>query len=186
MADIPDKLIEGCRKGDTVCQKELYRLLAPKMYGVCLQYAGDRDEAKDLMQDAFIKVFNKIDQFTGKGSFEGWVRRIVINTALEKLRGQVKMESLDDKPLLNDKPVQGDHLDELSAAEIVELISRLSPQYRLVFNLYAIEGYNHMEIAEMLNISEGTSKSNLSRARAILQEKVNELYRLKNIYQEND
>jgi len=146
------------------------------MYGLCLKYSNDKDDAKDIMQDGFIKVFQKIDQYSTKGSFEGWVRRIMINTALEKYRSQVSMYPLDERMPISDEGTNSTVIDELSAEELLAVIRELTPKYRMVFNLYAIEGYNHKEIGEMLGISEGTSKSNLSRARLILQEKVKELY----------
>lgn len=176
MADIPDKIIEGCKKGKSRYQEELYRLLAPRMYGLCLKYSNDKDDAKDIMQDGFIKVFQKIDQYSTKGSFEGWVRRIMINTALEKYRSQISMYPLDERMPVSDEGINSTVIDELSAEDLLAIIRELTPKYRMVFNLYAIEGYNHKEIGEMLGISEGTSKSNLSRARLILQEKVKELY----------
>ena len=176
MADVPEKIIEGCKKGKGRYQEELYRLIAPRMYGLCLKYANDKDDAKDIMQDGFIKVFQKIDQYSSKGSFEGWVRRIMINTALEKYRNQVTIYSLDERMPLSDEGVHSTVVEDLTAEDLLSLIHKLTPKYRMVFNLYAIEGYNHKEIAEMLGISEGTSKSNLSRARVILQEKVKELY----------
>jgi len=176
LADVPDKIIEGCKKGKSRYQEELYRLLAPRMYGLCLKYSNDKDDAKDIMQDGFIKVFQKIDQYSTKGSFEGWVRRIMINTALEKYRSQVSMYPLDERMPISDEGTNSTVIDELSAEELLAVIRELTPKYRMVFNLYAIEGYNHKEIGEMLGISEGTSKSNLSRARLILQEKVKELY----------
>ncbi len=176
MADIPEKILQGCKKGKQRYQEELYHLLAPRMYGLCLKYANNRDDAKDIMQDGFVKVFGKIDQFGEKGSFEGWVRRIMINTALEKYRSQVTMYSLDERMPLSDEGVQSTVIDHLSAEDLLALIGQLTPKYRMVFNLYAIDGYSHKEIGEMLGISEGTSKSNLSRARLILQEKVRELY----------
>lgn len=149
------------------------------MYGLCLKYANDKDDAKDIMQDGFIKVFQKIDQFGEKGSFEGWVRRIMINTALEKYRSQVTIYSLDERMPLSDEGVHSSVIEDLSVKDLLGLIRQLTPKYRMVFNLYAIEGYNHKEIGEMLGISEGTSKSNLSRARLNLQEKVKELYSIK-------
>ena len=176
MADVPVIVIEGCKKGKQRYQEELYHMLAPKMYGLCLKYANDRDDAKDIMQDAFIKVFQKIDQYSEKGSFEGWVRRIMVNTALEKYRSQVDTFSLDERMPLSDEGLQSSVIENLTADDLLGLVQTLTPQYRMVFNLYAIEGYNHKEIGEMLGISEGTSKSNLSRARVILQEKVKELF----------
>jgi RNA polymerase sigma-70 factor (ECF subfamily) len=178
LADVPEKIIEGCKKGKSRYQEELYRMIAPKMYGLCLKYSNDKDDAKDIMQDGFIKVFQKIDQYSTKGSFEGWVRRIMINTALEKYRSQVTMYSLDERMPVSDEGVQSTVIENLSAEELLGLVRQLTPKYRMVFNLYAIDGYNHKEISELLGISEGTSKSNLSRARLILQEKVKELYRI--------
>jgi len=176
LADIPDKILEGCRKGDGPSQEQLYRLVAPKMYGVCLQYAGNEDDAKDIMQDGFIKVFKKIDQYSGKGSLEGWIRRVIINTALERLRSRVNLHSLDENIGTENELTEYGVLESMSAEEITKLISRLSPKYRIVFNLYAIEGYSHKEIGEKLGISEGTSKSNLSRARAILQNQLADMF----------
>ena len=172
MADISEKIIEGCKKRDGRSQQELYRLLAPVMYGVCLKYAGNTDDAKDIMQDGFIKVFQNIDQFAGRGSFEGWVRRILINTALEKYRSHKEIYSIDEKMNVIEDKGYTDVLNNLSVEELLKLVQQLSPQYRMVFNLYVIEGYNHKEISEMMGISEGTSKSNLSRARVILQNKI--------------
>lgn len=172
MNNYPD-IIKACIKGDRKAQKQLYDHFASKMYGVCLRYANDADEAKDILQDGFIKVFFNLKQFNYKGSFEGWIRRIMVNTALEKFRDKnylfaVHMERGYEK---DDK--EYDHIiSDLSANDLLKLIQELSPQYRMVFNLYAIEGYSHKEICDILNIKEGTSKSNLSRAREILKEKV--------------
>ncbi|MFW5644571.1 MAG: RNA polymerase sigma factor [Bacteroidota bacterium] len=174
--EIPREIIKGCLKGKKQSQEKLYRLTSPLMYGLCLQYAGNEDDAKDIMQEGFIKVFNKMDQFSEKGSIMGWIRRIMINTALEKYRSQVSRQSLDNGKIQAEEIVEDYTLENLEADVIVELIQQLTPQYRLIFNLYAIEGYSHREISEMTGISEGTSKSNLSRARRILQRKVMELY----------
>ncbi len=174
--DIPHEIIKGCRKGNAQSQERLYKIVSPLMYGLCLQYAADDDDAGDIMQEGFIKAFKKIDQYSGKGSFIGWIRRIMINTALEKYRSRINHYSLDDTSMQFENPVEDNVLENMEAEEITKIIQQLSPQYRLVFNLYAIEGYNHREISEMTGISEGTSKSNLSRARAILQKRVSELY----------
>jgi len=154
LADISDKIIAGCKKGDGRSQEELYRLLSPVMYGVCLKYAGDRDEAKDIMQDGFIKMFRKIWQFEGKGSFEGWVRRIMINTALEYYRVSREMYPLDEKINVMENESDISILEKLSASELLSLVQQLTPQYRMVFNLFAIEGFSHKEICEMMVISE--------------------------------
>lgn len=176
MAGQLDILIEGCRKGDPGSQEKLYRQFSAAMYGVSLQYASSEEDAMDILQDGFVKVFHKIGQVKNPKAFPGWIRRVMINTALEKYRSQVAVDRLDDSPQAMQQQVTDDVLDALNAGVLVEMIRELPPRYRMVFNLYAIEGFNHQEVARKLNISEGTSKSNLSRARAILQEKVKKLY----------
>ena len=173
-----EKIISGCQRNEVKAQKELFDLFGEKMFGICLRYAGCSEDAKDILQDGFLKVYEKIQQFKNKGSFEGWMRRIFVNTALEKYRGQYKIINIQDNRIDFDDQSYEDISSIVSAKELVKIIGELSVKYRTVFNLYAIEGYSHKEIAEMLNISEGTSKSNLSRARAILQEKVINMYRL--------
>ncbi|MEN8204068.1 MAG: sigma-70 family RNA polymerase sigma factor [Bacteroidota bacterium] len=176
MAEKLDILIKGCKKGKPKSQEELYRRFASAMYGVCLQYASGEEDAQDILQDGFIKVFAKLDQVKNPAAFPGWIRRIMINTALEKYRSQVLLQRVDD--LKGDLPeLSGEEVfSELTREELVALIQTLSPKYRMVFNLYAIEGYNHQEISETLGISIGTSKSNLSRARVILQDKIKNMY----------
>lgn len=170
-------IIKACIKGSRIAQNKLYQLFADKMYGVCLRYANDEDEAKDILQDGFIKVFINLKQFNNKGSFEGWIRRIVVNTALEKFRDKNYLFAVNMESEYDVNSNQYDHiLSDLSAKDLLKLIKELSPQYRTVFNLYAIEGYSHKEICEKLRIKEGTSKSNLSRAREILKEKVKKQY----------
>ncbi|MDK2979132.1 MAG: hypothetical protein PWP52_1846 [Bacteroidales bacterium] len=174
------EIIKACIKGDRKAQKQLYQLFADKMFGVCLRYADNADEAKDILQDGFIKVFLNLKQFNHKGSFEGWVRRIMVNTALEKFRDRSYLFAVNMEQGYESKDSEYDHiLSELAVQDLLKLIQELSPQYRMVFNLYAIEGYSHKEICEMLNIKEGTSKSNLSRAREILKEKVTKYYGVK-------
>lgn len=176
MAEKLDILIKGCKRGKPRSQEELYRRFASAMYGVCLQYASGEEDAQDILQDGFIKVFAKLDQVKNPAAFPGWIRRIMINTALEKYRSQVLLQRVDD--LKGELPeFSGEEVfDELTCDELVALIQTLSPKYRMVFNLYAIEGYNHQEISETLGISVGTSKSNLSRARVILQDKIKRIY----------
>lgn len=176
MAAKLDILIDGCRKGDRSSQEQLYRQFSGAMYGLCLQYAGSEEDASDIMQDGFVKVFKKIDQVKEPQAFPGWIRRVMINTALEKYRSQVHLKRVDEEPHQLQDQITDEVLETMDAEFIVQLIQELSPKYRMVFNLYAIEGYNHKEIGEMLGISEGTSKSNLSRARTILQEKVKKVY----------
>ncbi len=146
------------------------------MFGVCLRYSNCYDDAQDVLQDGFVKVFQKIHQFQFRGAFEGWIRRIMINTAMEKYRNQYHVISINDHLQIADRPETDEVTGSLSADELLKLVQQLSPRYRMIFNLYAIEGYSHKEIANMLNISEGTSKSNLSRARSILQGKVKIYY----------
>ena len=146
------------------------------MFGLCLQYANNYDDACDILQDGFIKVFRKLDQFSGKGSFEGWIRRILINTALERYRSQLHLYPLTENVMTGDEMMYEEVFEKLSADDLLKLVQDLPPRYRMVFNMYAIEGYPHKEIAEMLGIKVGTSKSNLSRARDILQKKVKLYY----------
>ncbi len=170
-------IIKACIKGNRKAQKALYQKYSDKMYALCLRYANDEDEAKDILQDGFIKVFLNLKQFNNKGSFEGWIRRIVVNTALERFRDKSYLFAINMDNNYESGDREYDHiLSDIAANDLLKLIQELSPQYRMVFNLYAIEGYSHKEICNMLNIKEGTSKSNLSRAREILKEKVKEYY----------
>jgi len=141
-----------------------------------MRYAGNYDDAQDILQDGFLKVFEKIDQFGFKGAFEGWIRKIMVNTALERFRTNYQVININDNLKEVDREISGDFTSDIDARELIRFVQELSPRYRIVFNLYAIEGYSHKEIAEMLGITEGTSKSNLSRARDILQERVNRFY----------
>lgn len=177
--DLENKLediILGCQQQDSRAQKELFSLMAGKMFGICLRYAGNRNDASDILQDGFLKVFEKIHQFKFEGSFEGWMRRIFVNLSLERFRGQFKIVNIQDGVHDNTQFSNDDIVSSLAAEELIAMIQELSPKYRAVFNLYAIEGYSHKEISEMLDITEGTSKSNLSRARSILQDKVSKHY----------
>jgi RNA polymerase sigma factor (sigma-70 family) len=165
-------LLEGCRRGDRKMQQELYNRFAPKMYGVCLRYASNAEEAEDILQEGFIKIFNKISSYRGEGSFEGWIRRIFVNTAIEHFRKKTYMQPITET---EENTVEGKYLsvlDSLAEKDIVRLVQQLSPGYRTVFNMYVVEGYTHKQIADMLGISEGTSKSQLSRAKLILQDLV--------------
>jgi RNA polymerase sigma-70 factor (ECF subfamily) len=153
-------------------QFELYQQFAPKMYGVCLRYAGNAEEAEDIVQEGFIKIFNKIGSYRGDGSFEGWIRRIFVNTAIEHFRKKTYLQPLTE---VEENTMEGKYLsvlDKLAEKDIIQLVQQLSPGYRTVFNMYVVEGYTHKQIAEALGISEGTSKSQLSRAKQILQDMV--------------
>lgn len=171
--NIPESdLIKGCIDGNRRMQEALYRRFSPRMYAVCLRYAGNAEEAEDILQEGFIKVFKKLDSFRSEGSFEGWVRRIFVNTAIEHFRRKRYLMPVTEK---EENTIEGKYtsvLDELGVKDIMALIQELSPGYRTVFNMYVVEGYTHKEIADMLGISEGTSKSQLSRAKVILQDMV--------------
>jgi RNA polymerase sigma-70 factor (ECF subfamily) len=142
------------------------------MYGVCLRYARDSADAEDILQEGFVRVFTKIKQFEFKGSFEGWMRRIMVNTALEKFRKHDRLYPVEEMSVYESTEWVEETISSITADELMKMIQELPPRYKMVFNLYAIEGYSHLEIGAMMNISEGTSKSNLSRARVILQKKV--------------
>lgn len=171
----PERLLDGCKQNDRKAQEQLYQLLASKMLGVCLRYASSAYDAEEILQAGFIKVFTHIQQFSGAGSFEGWVRRIMVNTAVEYCRKDIRMERIDqvsDQEFLYGGSVE---VNSLEAKDLLNLVQELAPGYRLIFNMYAIEGYSHKEIAEVLQISESSSKSQLSRARVRLQERIKQM-----------
>ena len=180
MSDIND-IIKGCIEGNRRDQELLYRRHSAKLYAACLQYSGNDEEARDILQEGFIKIFENLHNYRHTGSFEGWMRRIVVNTALEKFRARHNLFRVDDIDSITEPEADPDNEDYagLEAVDLLYIIRDLPPKYRMVFNLFAIEGYSHREIGEMLNISEGTSKSNLSRARSILQKKVNSITGIK-------
>lgn len=167
-----DDLIRQCTKGDRIAQKQLYDRFASRMLGVCLRYAQDYQTAEDILQEGFIKAFRHIERFRLEGSFEGWLRRIMVNTAIEAHRRKNNMYPILDVEQQEVEFYDEDALDKLAAEDLMAMINTLSPGYKTVFSLYAIEGFSHKEIAEQLNISEGTSKSQLARARYILMEMV--------------
>jgi RNA polymerase sigma-70 factor (ECF subfamily) len=176
LAEKLDILLKECKRGKSESQEKLYRRFASAMYGLCLQYASNEEDAQDILQEGFIKVFAKLDQVKNPAALPGWIRRVIINTALERYRSQVVLQRVDELREEQHEDAGNKALDKISCEELVGLIQTLTPRYRMVFNLYAIEGYSHQEISEELGISVGTSKSNLSRARVILQEKVVSLY----------
>ena len=167
-----DSLLEGCRKGERKAQEHLYKTLASKMMGVCMRYAKDTYEAEDVLQMGFVKVFQKVQEFRSDGSFEGWIRRIMVNTAIESYRKNLRSLNVVDIDEVYDQPQTTFDMSGLEMKDLMKLVQQLSNGYRLVFNMYVIEGFSHKEIAEHLGISEGASKSQLSRARAILKEKI--------------
>ena len=169
------EIIKGCSNGDgdRRYQELLYKKYASKMFAVCLRYFRNREEAEDCLQEGFIKVFNAIKTYKGEGSFEGWIRKIMVNTAINIYRSSQNMDaSKDIEEVSNFISISSSQTDNLSSEYLLNMIMELPEGYRQIFNLYAIEGYSHKEISNMLEISEGTSKSQLSRARAILQQKI--------------
>jgi RNA polymerase sigma factor (sigma-70 family) len=165
-------IIRGCISGDIRMQEALYRKYSARMYAVCLRYAGSADDAKDVLQEGFVKVYRNLERFRAEGSFEGWMRRIFVRTAIEQIRA---------RKLATDTLIEGhDTVDEnswnafdgMALEDLLRMIRSLPDGYRTVFNLYAVEGYSHREIGEMLGISEGTSKSQLARARKVLQDMI--------------
>ena len=169
------KIIKGCLSGSRRDQELLYRRHSARLYAVCMQYSGNDEEAKDILQDGFIKIFENLHLYKHEGSFEGWLRRIVVNTALERYRRRNHLYRVDDIDSIDEPEAMPDTEDYagLQAIDLLFIIRGLPPKYRMVFNLYAIEGYKHREIAKMLDITVGTSKSQLSKARKMLQGKVN-------------
>ncbi len=164
------ELIQECLKGNRLAQKALYETYSRTMYGVCLRYSSNADEAKDILQDGFVKVFTKLGQFSFAGSFEGWMKRIFVNTALEFYRVNKMHMYHSDVDAAYTQAHNDFTVERMSQKEILAAINGLAPGYRAVLNLFIVEGYSHAEIGEMLGISEGTSKSQLSRARVQLQE----------------
>ncbi len=165
-----NQLIHNCKKQDIKAQEQLYRLYANKLFAVCLKYSNSYQQAEDNLQDGFMIIFDKIKQYQDKGSFEGWMKRIMINTTLQKYRKQTVFEIVNEEHLREPEIEIDDEL--VSVDYLLKIIQELPDRYRQVFNFYALDGYSHKEISEMLDISVGTSKSNLSRARIILKEKI--------------
>ncbi len=168
--DMTDRqLVDGCIANNPKAQRELYQRFASKMMGVAMRYANSPEEAQDVLQDAFIKVFERIKSFKKEGSLEGWIRRVVVNTALDSIRKHKKekynVALAEAEYLASDKDFI---IENMSANELLQLLRTIPQGYRTVFNLYAIEGYSHKEIAEQLNISENTSKSQFSRAKSFM------------------
>ena len=167
-----DSLLEGCKRGERKAQESLYKTMASRMMAVCMRYAKDTFEAEDILQMGFVKVFRKVSEFRGEGSFEGWIRRIMVNTAIESYRKNLRSLNVVDIDEVYDQPQSTFDMSGLELKDLLNLVQQLSNGYRMVFNMYVIEGYSHKEIAEQLGITEGASKSQLSRARAILKEKI--------------
>ena len=171
-------LIKGCQRGKAKFQRQLYELYAPKMLGVCMRYFRSKSEAQDALQDGFVKVYTKINNFRGQGSLEGWIRRIMVNTSLNVLRNNLKhlyhADVDDDKVHIADLSVD---YDQFNVRDIMKLIQEMPPGYQIIFNMYEIDGYSHKEIAEELKISVNTSKSQLLKARKYLQKELLKLHK---------
>ena len=165
-----EELIHNCKKGKREAQAELYRKYSGILFGMCLKYSKNKTEAEDNLHDSFVTIFNKIDQYHFKGSFEGWIKRITVNTVLQKYRKEQHLNVVSEN--------YGDHMEvdteqvDVSLSTLLGYIQELPNKYRLTFNLYVLDGYSHKEISEMLGTSTGTSKSNLARAKMILREKI--------------
>lgn len=173
-------LVKKAISNDRVAQNKLYELLAARMFPVCLRYSKSREEAEEILQESFIKMFTHLKQYRNDGSFEGWVRKIVVNTALQKLREKARsypivniIEEISEQTSVS----ENNTYSNIGFKVLLELIQKLPPTYQMVFNLYVFEGLKHKEIAKLLNISEGTSKSNLYDARMILQKEISKLDR---------
>lgn len=170
------KIIEGCISGKRKAQNELYSLYSSRFYGICLRYAGNRAEAQDILQEGFIKIFSKIATFNKQGSFEGWMKRTIINTALNYLRDHARerlfVSMNDEVESIPDDNPENDAMEPLPAEEMLKLVQELPEGYRMVFNLYVFEDHTHKQIAELLEISENTSKTQLMRARLHLQKQI--------------
>jgi RNA polymerase sigma-70 factor (ECF subfamily) len=171
-----EDLINRCLKNEVKAQEDFYRRFAPKMYGVCLRFAKNQMEADDILQEGFIKVFINLKTYRGEGSLEGWVRRTIVNTAINLYKKNAKyLRDIEIEKAEVVQNVDESALEKISVQELLKLITDLPTGYRMVFNLNVIEGYTHKEISQLLNISENTSKSQLSRARQTLQKKIMEL-----------
>ncbi len=176
-----EEILRGCRAGDAEAQKELYDKYSPKLWPICLRYAKNVMSAEDIMQEGFIRIYRYINDYKGEGSFEGWLRRVMVNTAINyyKKNLQQKMEK-DIDEVFDISIREADAISQMTTEEILAVVQTLPDGYRTIFNLFVIEGFSHKVIAETLGITENTSKSQLSRARVLLQHKINKIYRTDN------
>lgn len=174
-----EELIKGCRSRKLASQSTLYQLYKEQFFVLSLKYCKNREEAQDNLQDAFLEIFKRIKQYKGKGSFEGWMKRIVINKAIDRYKKEIRKISFEDRGQHEEAVEIDEQLKGISLDQILLCIQNLPSQYRLVFNLYVMDGYPHKEISEMLSIGIGTSKSNLHRAKLILKEQLEVLKREK-------
>lgn len=173
LMEYPDEVIQGCVNGDKLSQTKLYNLFAAEMFVVCIRYSANREEAQETLQDGFLKVYQNIHQFKYAGSFEGWIKKIMVNCALNKFRNRSKMDAAiivqpNEDDFVSDEAI----ISKLNAKDLLNMIQLLPASCRMVFNLYVFEGLKHHEIAKVLGVSEGTSKSNFSYAKGILKQAV--------------
>ncbi len=167
------QLIKSSIAGDRISQGKLYELLAPSMFTVCLRYSKNREEAEDLVQEGFIRMFKSLQQYRWEGSFEGWVKKIMVNNALQKFRNKSQLHAVVDIEDIHFELTDSENIiAQLGTKELLKMVQTLPPSYQMVFNLYVFEGMKHKEISVLLGIAEGTSKSNLSGARVLLQKAV--------------
>jgi RNA polymerase sigma-70 factor (ECF subfamily) len=166
-----EKLINNCKQGNRKAQEELYRKYSGVLFGMCLKYSRNKTEAEDNLHDSFMTIYNKIGQFTNKGSFEGWMKRITVNTVLQKFRKEQYLNVVSEN-MGEEVDIESDYTEDIKLSTLLGYIQELPNKYRLTFNLYVLDGYTHKEISELLGTSAGTSKSNLARAKMILKEKI--------------
>ena len=167
------QLIQQCIAGNRAGQNELYKLFAPKMFALCLRYCRNREEAEEILQEGFVQVFKSLKKFSCKGSFEGWVRRIMVHCAIQQYHSRSKVYPMVSIEKMDSAAWEDENaMDIVSTKELLKMVQALSPAFRMVFNLFVFEGLKHREIAQLLGISEGTSKSNLFDAKLILQKTV--------------
>lgn len=178
-------MLTGCRNGETAAQRALYEQFAPKMLAVCYRYARQEGDAQDMLQDAFVKVFQHIDRYDDRGSLEGWIRRIVVNTAIDHLRKhKYQLQQTEVNDAVHHEATVESALDHLELEFLYEVIQSLPDGYRMIFNLYAIEGYSHAEIGEQLGITESTSRSQYTRARSLLKKRIEQTYTQAKLYKD--
>lgn len=181
-----EELVRACLRNEASAQKLLFDRFSKRMMGVCLRYAGDHDEAEDMLQNGFIRIFEKLETFRGDGSLEGWIRRIVVNEALTWLRKNKESKmKVDIEEEVFQAPTTMHVSESLEAKDLMKLVQQLPTGFRTVFNLYAIEGYSHREIADQLGISEGTSKSQYARAKTHLQNLLKNVSNIKQSLEEH-
>ncbi|MBT0607857.1 RNA polymerase sigma factor [Aequorivita echinoideorum] len=166
-----EELIIKCKKQDAEAQGELYKQFSSTLFSICLRYSPNYVEAEDNLQDSFLTIFKKVGQYNGKGSFEGWMKRVAVNTVLQKYRKKKTFDIVREEQIEDEEDVELEN-DEIPLDFLLKIVQELPERYRLVFSMYVMDGYSHKEIAEMLEITDGTSKSNLARARMILKNKI--------------